>query len=51
MNLPRTGRVLGFVGWIMLKVGMARRIVWVAAGTAAVVILVLLLFAVVLPGR
>jgi hypothetical protein len=30
---------------------VARRLVWVAAGAAAVVILVLLLFAVALPGR
>jgi len=44
------GRALGLVGWIMLKVGLARRLVWVAAGIAAAVILVLVLFAVALLG-
>jgi hypothetical protein len=52
--LPRPGRVLGralgFVGRIMLKVGVTRRLVWVAAGIAAAVILVLALFAVALLG-
>jgi hypothetical protein len=34
----------------MLKVGVTRRLVWVAAGIAAAVILVLALFAVALLG-
>ena len=50
--MPRLGKVLGqglgFVGRILLKIGVTRRLIWAAAGIAAAVILVLLLLAIAL---